>query len=171
MVELKDFIRDIPDFPEPGIIFKDITPLLQDAAAFTQAIDSLIECFDAGSYDIIVPVESRGFLFGAPLAYRLGKPLSPVRKPGKLPYETHSTEYTLEYGSNSMEIHVDAVQPGQRALLLDDLLATGGTLAAAARLVETAGGVVAGVAVVIELEFLQGREQLKGYDLQALIQY
>ncbi len=171
MVELKSYIRDVPDFPEPGILFKDITPLLQEPAAFTHAVDCLKGRFAAGDFDVIVAVESRGFLFGAPLAYRMGKPLVPVRKPGKLPSDTHSTEYTLEYGSNTMEIHADGVLPGQRALLLDDLLATGGTLAATAQLVETTGGKVAGIGVVIELLALEGREQLKGYDVFSLVQY
>ena len=171
MVELKSFIRDIHDFPEPGILFKDITPLLQDTTAFAYAIDSFRQRFDAADFDVIVPVESRGFLFGAPLAYQMGKPLVPVRKPGKLPAATHSTEYSLEYGNNTMEIHVDGIQRGQRVLLLDDLLATGGTMAASARLVERSGGVVAAIGVVIELTALNGRGQLERYDLHSLIQY
>ena len=170
-MELKSFIRDIPDFPEPGILFRDITPMLQNTLAFTSAVDRLREHFDPSDFDVIVPVESRGFLFGAPLAYQMKKPLVPVRKPGKLPAATHSTEYNLEYGSNAMEMHVDGIEPGQRVLILDDLLATGGTLAATARLVETAGGVVAGIGVVIELTDLDGRSQLKGYDLFSLVQY
>lgn len=171
MVELKSFIRDIPDFPEPGILFKDITPLLGDPAAFAYTIDLFCQRFKPEDFDVIVPVESRGFLFGAPLAYKMGKPLVPVRKPGKLPAPTHSVEYSLEYGNNSMEIHTDGIQHGQRVLLLDDLLATGGTMAATARLVERSGGVVAGIAVVIELTDLNGRAKLEGYDLVSLIQY
>lgn len=171
MVELKSFIRDIPDFPEPGILFKDITPLLGDTAAFSYTIDLLYQRFKPEEFDVIVPVESRGFLFGAPLAYRMGKPIVPVRKPGKLPAATHSTEYVLEYGSNTMEIHADGIQPGQKVLLLDDLLATGGTMAATARLVERSGGVVAAIAVVIELTGLKGRAKLADYDLVSLIQY
>ena len=170
-MELKSFIRDIPDFPEPGILYRDITPLLQNTAAFASAVDQLREHFNPADFDVIVPVESRGFLFGAPMAYRMGKPLVPVRKPGKLPSATYSTEYHLEYGSNAMEIHVDGINPGQRVLILDDLLATGGTLAATARLVEKAGGVIAGIGVVIELTDLDGRSQLKGYDLFSLVQY
>lgn len=170
-MELKAFIRDIPDFPEPGILFRDITPMLQNSAAFASAVDQLREHFDPADFDVIVPVESRGFLFGAPLAYQMGKPLVPVRKPGKLPAATHSTEYNLEYGSNAMEIHVDGISPGQRVLILDDLLATGGTLAATARLVEKAGGIIAGIGVVIELTGLDGRSKLKGYDLFSLVQY
>ncbi|PKB64853.1 MAG: adenine phosphoribosyltransferase [SAR202 cluster bacterium Io17-Chloro-G2] len=170
-MELKSFIRDIPDFPEPGILFRDITPLLQNTAAFAFAVDQLREHFNTSDFDVIVPIESRGFLFGAPMAYGMGKPLVPVRKPGKLPSATHSTEYTLEYGTNTMEIHVDGLTPGQRVLILDDLLATGGTLAATARLVEKAGGVIAGIGVVIELTDLDGRSQLKGYDLFSLVRY
>ena len=171
MIDLKTYIRDVPDFPEPGILFKDITPLLGDATAFAHAVDLLGQLFPADDFDVIVPVESRGFLFGAPLAYATGKPLVPVRKPGKLPGAIHSAEYTLEYGSNVIEIHVDGIQPGQRVLLLDDLLATGGTLAATAGLVETGGGSVAGIAVVIELIDLKGRRGLEGYDVRSLLQY
>lgn len=170
-MELKSFIRDIPDFPEPGILFRDITPLLQNPVAFASAVNQLREHFNSSGFDVIVPVESRGFLFGAPMAYQMGKPLVPVRKPGKLPSATYSTEYHLEYGSNAMEIHVDGINPGQRVLILDDLLATGGTLAATARLVEKAGGIIAGIGVVIELTGLDGRTQLKGYDLFSLVQY
>jgi adenine phosphoribosyltransferase len=171
MVELKSFIRDIPDFPEPGILFKDITPLLGDTTAYKHTIDLLCQRFKPEEFDVIVPVESRGFLFGAPMAYQMDKPLVPVRKPGKLPAATHSTEYSLEYGSNTMEIHADGIHSGQKVLLMDDLLATGGTMAAAVRLVERSGGVVAGIAVVIELTGLNGRTQLEGYDLLSLIQY
>jgi adenine phosphoribosyltransferase len=170
-MELKSFIRDIPDFPEPGILFRDITPMLQNPLAFASAVDQLGEQFNPSEIDVIVPVESRGFLFGAPLAYRMGKPLVPVRKPGKLPFPTHSTDYSLEYGSNTMEIHVDGITQGQRVLILDDLLATGGTLAATARLVEKAGGIIAGIGVVIELTDLDGRNQLRGYDLFSLVKY
>ena len=170
-MELKSFIRDIPDFPEPGILFRDITPMLQNPLAFASAVDQLGEQFNPSEIDVIVPVESRGFLFGAPLAYRMGKPLVPVRKPGKLPFATNSTDYSLEYGSNTMEIHVDGITQGQRVLILDDLLATGGTLAATARLVEKAGGIIAGIGVVIELTDLDGRNQLRGYDLFSLVKY
>lgn len=170
-MELKSFIRDIPDFPEPGILYRDITPLLQNTAAFASAVDQLREHFAPSDFDVIVPVESRGFLFGAPMAYQMGKSLVPVRKSGKLPWATYSTEYNLEYGSNAMEIHVDGIKPGQGVLILDDLLATGGTLAATARLVEKAGGVVSGIGVVIELTDLDGRSRLKGYDLFSLVQY
>ena len=170
-MELKDYIRDIPDFPIPGILFRDITPLLAAPAAFACAIDRLAEYYGGGALDAIVAVESRGFLFGAPLAQRLALPLLPVRKPGKLPAATLSVQYTLEYGANTLELHADAIAPGQRALIVDDLLATGGTLAAAAQLVEQAGGVVAGLGVVIELTGLAGRRELEQYDIFSLMQY
>ncbi len=170
-MELKDYIRDVPDFPEPGILFKDITPMLANPQAFGLAIDSLEGLFKAVDFDAIVAVESRGFLFGAPLAYRLKKPIIPVRKPGKLPAATHATEYALEYGTNTMEIHVDGISKNDRVLLLDDLLATGGTLAAAARLVEISGGIIVGTGVVIELLDLNGRKGLEGYNVKSLIQY
>ena len=170
-MNLKDFIRDIPDFPQPGILFRDITPLLRNAAAFNYAVDQLAERYQGQPLDAIVAVESRGFLFGAPLACRMSKPLITVRKPGKLPSATISVEYDLEYGSNVMEMHVSDVAAGDKVLLLDDLLATGGTLAAAAKLVEQAGGQVASIALVIELEALAGRQALGDYDIFSLIQY
>ena len=170
-MELKDYIRDVPDFPEPGILFKDITPMLANPQAFGLAIDSLEGLFKDVDFDAIVAVESRGFLFGAPLADRLKKPIIPVRKPGKLPAATHATEYALEYGTNTMEIHVDGISKNDRVLLLDDLLATGGTLAAAARLVEISGGIIVGTGVVIELLDLSGRKGLEGYNVKSLIQY
>ena len=170
-MDLKDYIRDVPDFPEPGILFKDITPLLGDVDAFDYTISRLVERYRDADFDAIVLIESRGFLFGAPLAHALGKPIVPVRKPGKLPAATHSMEYQLEYGSSTMEIHVDGVEQGQKVLIVDDLLATGGTLAATARLVEMAGGVVSGIVVIIELTFLEGRKNLAGYDLYSMIQY
>ena len=170
-MNLKDFIRDIPDFPQPGILFRDITPLLRSAAAFNYAVDQLAEQCQGRDFDAIVAIESRGFLFGAPLACRLDKPFIPVRKQGKLPGETVSVEYSLEYGANVMEIHRDDLAPGDKAMLVDDLLATGGTLAAAAGLVEKAGAQVAGIGLVIELEALEGRKLLEGYDIFSLIQY
>ena len=170
-MDLKDYIRDVPDFPEPGILFKDITPLLGDVDAFDYTISRLVERYREADFDAVVLIESRGFLFGAPLAHALGKPIVPVRKPGKLPAATHSMEYQLEYGSNTMEIHVDGVERGQKVLIVDDLLATGGTLAATARLVEMAGGAVSEIAVIIELTFLGGRKNLAGYDLYSMIQY
>jgi adenine phosphoribosyltransferase len=170
-MDLKKCIRDVPDFPEPGILFKDITPLLANPEAFEQTIDWLAEDADSRQVDIIAGIESRGFIFGTPLALRLGLGFVPIRKPGKLPAETMSEEYTLEYGTNTIEMHTDAVEPGQRVLIVDDLLATGGTAAAAARLVERAGGVVAGLSFIIELEFLDGRKKLGDHDISALIAY
>lgn len=164
-------IRDIPDFPKPGILFKDITPLLANYAAFQEVIDRCAEWASAKAPDIVVGIESRGFVFGGPVALALGVGFVPVRKIGKLPHETIQEEYSLEYGTNAVEIHRDAIHPGQRVLIVDDLLATGGTAAAAARLVEKLGGNVVGFSFLIELEFLQGRVSLDGYDLQALIQY
>ena len=170
-MNLKDYIRDIPDFPEPGILFRDITPLLASPAAFDYAVERLAEQCREPDFDIVVAIESRGFIFGAPLARQLGKPLAPVRKAGKLPANTYSVEYDLEYGSNVLEIHADAIAPGQRALIVDDLLAIGGTLSAASQLVEACGGVAARLAVVIELAFLDGRSRLAGRDVVSLIQY
>jgi len=171
LMDLKRYIRDIPDFPEPGILFRDITPLMRNAGAFKYAVDCLQEHYATTAIDTIVAVESRGFLFGAPLAYQMKKSLVPVRKQGKLPGVTHSTAYSLEYGSSVMEIHAGDVGPGERVLLLDDLLATGGTLAATAKLVEMSGGVVAGIGLLIELNDLGGRRRLGGYDIFSLIQY
>ncbi|CAI8033678.1 Adenine phosphoribosyltransferase [Geodia barretti] len=170
-MDLKQYIRDVPDFPIPGVLFKDITPLLSNPAAFCQVIDHLTRKYEQSSLDSIVAIDARGFLFAAPVAYRLGKPLVPARKPGKLPWETRSFEYSLEYGEAAIEMHVDGVGQGDKVLLLDDLLATGGTLAAATRLVESIGGEVAGVAVVIELTELDGRKGLEGYDVYSIVQY
>ena len=170
-MNLKDYIRDIPDFPEPGILFRDITPLLASPAAFNYAVAQLVEQCSEPDFDVVVAIESRGFIFGAPLARELGKPLIPVRKAGKLPAERHAVEYDLEYGSNVLEIHTDAIQQGQRALIVDDLLAIGGTLSAASQLVEDCGGEAARLAVVIELAFLDGRSRLAGRDVVSLIQY
>ncbi len=168
-MDLASFLRDVPDFPKPGILFKDITPLLASPAAMREAIDRLAK-FDFGRIDKIAAVESRGFLFGVPLAMQLGKGFVPVRKPGKLPWKTNRIEYALEYGSDAVEIHQDAVQKGERVLLVDDLLATGGTMGAACRLVEGCGGVVAGCAFVVELGFLPGRAKLAPHRVEALVQ-
>ncbi|MDP2659182.1 MAG: adenine phosphoribosyltransferase [Dehalococcoidia bacterium] len=170
-MRLQDKIRDIPDFPEKGIIFKDITPLIGDPEGFKATIDQLAAACKGKSVGSIVALESRGFIFGAPLAYHLGVGFVPVRKQGKLPAETFKMEYSLEYGTNVVEIHRDALKPGERVLIVDDLLATGGTAAAAARLVEQVGAVVAGFVFVIELAFLNGREKLPDYDVVSLIQY
>jgi adenine phosphoribosyltransferase len=170
-MELKSYIREIPDFPKPGVLFRDITPLLKDIGAFRYAIDRLVDRFQGNQLDVIVVIESRGFLFGAPLAYKMGIPMVPARKIGKLPAATHKAEYALEYGKASMEIHADGLSPGQKVLLLDDLLATGGTLEASARLVEMSGGVVRDIGVIIELMELGGRRRLEGYDIFSLVQY
>jgi adenine phosphoribosyltransferase len=171
MATLAEKIRDAPDFPRSGILFKDITTLLKDGAAFHQAVEELHErCRGAGATKV-VGIESRGFIFAAPLAYRLGAGLVPVRKLGRLPAETVRAEYTLEYGANTVEMHRDAIAPGERVLIVDDLLATGGTCRASIQLVEDLGGVVAGIAFLAELTFLNGREHLRGYDVQVLISY
>ena len=170
-MDLKKYIRDVPDFPAPGITFRDITPLLQTPDAFRKVIDELGEYCVRKSTDVVVGIDARGFLLSAPLAYSLGKPLVPVRKRGKLPFETYGEAYALEYGDDAVEIHVDGIAPGGRAVIVDDLLATGGTMSAAAKLVEQTGGVVAGVAVLVELTELGGRSRLGGYDVHTLIQY
>lgn len=170
-LELGDLIRNIPDFPEPGIQFKDITTLLKNGPAFKQTIDLLVTRYAERKLDAIVGVESRGFIFSAPLAYALGVGLVPVRKAGKLPATTYQVEYELEYGSNKLEIHRDALQPGARVLLVDDLLATGGTIGAACKLVEQVGGVVEELAFVIELTFLKGRDHLSRYPIYTIVQY
>ena len=170
-MDLKDYIRDIPDFPTEGILFRDITPLLGAPEAFKYAVDRFLDHFSWDNIDMVLGVESRGFLFAAPLAYRFEAPLVPVRKEGKLPFQTNKVSYTLEYGESSLEMHTDAVAAGHRVLVVDDLLATGGTLAASVRLVEQAGGEVAGIAVVVELSDLEGRERLRGYDVFSLVKY
>ena len=170
-MNLKEFIRDVPDFPKPGILFKDITTLLKNKDAFRETIDLLSAHFKNQKVDQIVAVESRGFIFGAALADNLGTGFIPVRKPGKLPYITERVTYDLEYGTDTVEIHEDALQKGNRVLIVDDLLATGGTAAAAAKLVEKLQGVVVGCGFVIELTFCNGRDKLKGYDIFSLIQY
>jgi adenine phosphoribosyltransferase len=166
---LRALVRDIPDFPQPSIIFRDITPLLANAAAFRAAIDAMAAPFQ--DISIVVAIESRGFILGAPVAYKLGAGLVPVRKVGRLPAATIREEYALEYGVNTVEMHSDAVKPGERVLIVDDLLATGGTVRAAINLVERLGAEVVGVSVLAELSFLHGRERLKGYHLSSLIVY
>jgi adenine phosphoribosyltransferase len=169
MIDLEPFIRDVPDFPKPGIVFKDITPLLADAAATSEACSQLAGPFADQGVAVVAGIESRGFLFGVPVAERLGCGFVPIRKPGKLPAETVSQSYELEYGTDTIEIHADAIRPGQKVLMIDDLLATGGTMAAACQLVERLGGQIVGVAFVIELCFLAGRSKLGGYDVRSLI--
>lgn len=168
---IRTTIRDVPDFPKPGIVFKDITPLLADPKAFNACLDLLAEYCDAGSFDAVAGVESRGFIFGAPLAARLDKPFIPVRKPGKLPCKTLRIDYELEYGTDTLEVHSDAVSPGARVLIIDDLLATGGTAGATVELVRLAGAKVAAVAFVIELSFLNGRARFSDVPVHSLLTY
>ena len=168
---LKQLIRTVPDFPKPGILFYDITTLLKDPAGFAQLIDSFAAHYIARDIDIVLGTEARGFIFAPAIAYRLNAGFVPVRKPKKLPSTTAKVSYDLEYGSDSLEIHLDAIQPGQRVLLVDDLLATGGTMAATVKLVEQLGGIVAGIAFAIELDFLKGRNKLQGYDVYSLLHY
>lgn len=174
-MDLKQHIRRIPDFPKKGIVFRDITTLLQNPEAFKYTIDKIAEHFKKKSIDVIVGIESRGFIFAAVLAYKLGKKFAIVRKKGKLPYKTIFEEYELEYGKDRIEMHADAIEDGQAVLLVDDLLATGGTMLAASRLVEKLGGEVAGMAFVVELDFLKGREKLlkynPNYDILSLVHY
>lgn len=170
-VDLAQTIRDIPDFPAPGIVFKDITTLLKDPGAFRYAIDSLTEYYQDQDIDVIVGIESRGFIFAAPLAYNLGKPLVPVRKLGTLPGLTAQLEYSLGNRTNTLEMHRDAVEPDQHVLIVDDLLGTGRTAAATAQLVSELGGIVVGVAVVVELTTLEGRQNLEDYDVYSLVQF
>lgn len=171
MEHLKALIRDVPDFPMPGILFRDVTPLLRDPAGLRQVVDAFAERYRDGRIDLVAGIESRGFLFGAPLALALGVGFVPIRKLGKLPAECISREYALEYGTNALEMHRDAVRPGERVLLIDDLLATGGTARAAAELVTELGGQIAEVAFVIELAFLNGRAALPNYPIHALMAY
>ena len=171
MKELKDYVVSIPDFPEPGIIFRDITSILQEADGLHMAMDQLQEALQGVEFDVIAGTESRGFIFGMPLAYNLGKPFVPVRKKGKLPRETIEETYDLEYGTATIEIHKDAVKPGQKVVLVDDLIATGGTIKAAAKLIERLGGEVVKMLFVMELAGLEGRKQLEGYDVFSAITY
>ena len=170
-MRLESFIRDVPDFPKPGILFKDITPLLADPKALGVAIQRFHQLFADSHINCVVGIESRGFLFGVPLAMKLGTGFAPVRKPKKLPYKTRAEEYELEYGKDTLEIHEDAFRPGDQVLIVDDLLATGGTMRATRNLVEAIGGKVAGCAVLIELEFLKGRQQMEGTRVESLIRY
>jgi len=170
MSDLARHIRDIPDFPKPGILFKDITPLLADPAAFRETIDRLAEGF-RGRVDTVLGIESRGFIVGAAVAYALGTGLALVRKPGKLPAQTYSAHYELEYGKDTLEIHRDAIGRGHRVLLVDDLLATGGTASAAAELIKRCGGTIAGFSFIVELAFLGGRKRIGDYEVRSLIRY
>lgn len=169
--QLKALIRDVPDFPQEGIVFKDITPLLADEIAFSTVIDLIVVHFGRGSVDKVVGIEARGFILASPVAYHFGAGFVPVRKKDKLPWETEAAEYELEYGTATLEIHRDAIAPGERVLIVDDVLATGGTARATADLVERIGGKVVGIACLIELGFLEGRSKLDGYELFTLITY
>jgi adenine phosphoribosyltransferase len=167
---IKDTIRDIPDFPKEGIVFKDITPVLSNASLMREITSAFVERV-GGAIDVVVGMESRGFIFGVPLAMELGAAFVPARKPGKLPYETIGYEYDLEYGTNRLELHTDSIKPGQKVLIVDDLLATGGTADATAKLVEKLGGDIVGCCFVIELDFLNGRSPLGGYDVFSIVHY
>jgi adenine phosphoribosyltransferase len=169
--DLRAKIREIPDFPKPGILFYDITTLLKDGPAFREAIDLMLEPYKDEQIDLVVGMESRGFIFSAPMAYQLNAGLVPVRKLGKLPAETLTVEYALEYGSNTLEIHRDAVQAGQKVLVVDDLLATGGTVRGTVELIERLKGNVVGLAFLVELDFLKGRDRLDGRRVTSVIQY
>ncbi|MDI9509841.1 MAG: adenine phosphoribosyltransferase [Clostridiales bacterium] len=171
MKKLEDYVRSIPDFPEPGIIFRDVTSVLSDKDGLKLAIDQMQDLLKDIDFDLILGPESRGFIFGVPIAYNLGKPFIPVRKEGKLPCETISMDYELEYGKATIEIHKDAIKPGQRVVIIDDLIATGGTIEAITKLVESLGGQVIKIIFLMELKGLNGRAKLEGYDVDAVIQY
>ena len=171
MKKLEDYVVSIPDYPEPGIIFRDVTSILQDAEGLKLAIDSLQAELDGLDFDVIAGTESRGFIFGMPIAYNLHKPFVLVRKKGKLPRETVSASYDLEYGSAEIEMHKDSIKPGQKVVLIDDLIATGGTIEAAAKLVESLGGEGVRIIFLMELAGLKGREKLKNYDVRSVIRY
>ena len=171
MKKIEDYVRSIPDFPEPGIIFRDVTSILQDADGLKLAIDSMQECLKDTEVDVIVGTESRGFMFGVPIAYNLHKPFVPVRKKVKLPCETVSRSYDLEYGSATIEMHRDSIKPGQKVAVIDDLIATGGTVEAAVKLIEELGGEVVKIVFLMELAGLKGREKLAGYDVASVIRY
>lgn len=166
---LRGLIRDVADFPKPGVVFKDITPLLADPVAYSSVIDMIVVHFGRGNVDRVVGIEARGFILAAPVAYHFGAGFVPVRKAGKLPWETDAEQYELEYGTETLEIHRDAVKPGERVLVVDDVLATGGTSLATARLVERLGAKVVGIAVLVELDFLKGREKIRDYELYSLL--
>lgn len=171
MKKIEEYVRSIPDFPEEGIIFRDVTSVLQDADGLKLAIDSMMELLDEVDFDVIVGTESRGFIFGVPIAYEMGKPFVPARKKGKLPCETISVTYDLEYGSAEVEMHKDAIKPGQKVVLVDDLIATGGTIEACAKMVEMLGGEVVKIIFLMELAGLNGRDKLQQYDVASVITY
>ena len=171
MKRVEEYVRSIPDFPEKGIIFRDVTSILQDADGLQLAIDEIDKCLDGAEYDVVVGPESRGVIFGVPIAYKNHKSFVPVRKKGKLPCETISCDYDLEYGKATVEIHKDAIKPGQKVVIIDDLIATGGTTEAIIKLIEELGGEVVKIVFLMELKGLKGREKLKGYNVDAVIQY
>lgn len=171
MKKMEEYIRCIPDFPEPGIMFRDVTSVLQDAEGLKLAIDSMIKILDGVDFDVVAGTESRGFIFGVPVAYAMGKAFVPVRKKGKLPCETVSEKYALEYGFAEIEMHKDSIKPGQKIVLIDDLIATGGTIEAAIKLVERLGGEVVKIVCLMELAGLEGRRKLEGYDFEAVVTY
>ncbi len=168
---IRTLVRDVPDFPQEGIVFKDITPLLADEVAFSTVIDMIVVQFGRGTVDKVVGIEARGFILSSPVAYHFGAGFVPVRKAGKLPWETERESYDLEYGTETLEIHKDGLRPGERVLIVDDVLATGGTALATAHLVERLGGKVVGIACIIELGFLQGRQKIKDYEFYSLLSY
>ena len=169
--QIKGLIRDVPDFPEPGIVFKDITPVLAHPDAFSTLTDLIVVHFGRGTVDKVVGIEARGFIVAAPVAYHFNAGFVPIRKKGKLPWETFEEEYELEYGTETLAIHRDAIETGERVLIVDDVLATGGTAKAAASLVERAGGTIRGIACLIELDFLEGRKKLTDYEVLSLVRY
>ena len=171
MKKIEEYVRTIPDFPEPGIMFRDVTSVLQDAEGLKLSIDSMIQLLDGVEFDVIAGTESRGFIFGVPIAYQLGKPFVPIRKKGKLPSETISEKYDLEYGTAEIEMHKDAIRPGQKVVIVDDLIATGGTVAASIKMIERLGGEVVKAIFLMELAGLEGRKKLEGYEVAAVITY
>lgn len=170
-MRLEDYVRSIPDFPEPGIIFRDVTSVLQSADGLQMAIDQMQDLLKDVEFDVVAGPESRGFIFGVPIAYNLKKPFVPVRKKGKLPCETISIDYDLEYGKATIEMHRDAIKPGQKVVIIDDLIATGGTIEAITKLIEELGGEVVKIIFLMELKGLKGRDKLNGYDVESVIQY
>ena len=171
METLRALIRDIPDFPKKGILFKDITPLLRDGNSFRNAVDEIVKFFSKKKIDLVACVEARGFILGSAVAYKLGVGIVPIRKKGKLPYRTKRVTYSLEYGEDTLELHEDAVKPGEQVLVVDDLLATGGTSAAVLELIQSLGGNVVGIVFLIELASLKGRERLKGHTVRSLLEF
>ncbi len=170
-IQLADYIRQVPDFPKPGILFRDITPLLADSQAFSASVKALIGPFADSGIDLVAAVDARGFIFGSPVAQVLNAGFIPIRKPGKLPYKTESVSYDLEYGTDTIEVHIDAVKSGSRVLMVDDLLATGGTMAAACELIKKLGAEIVSIAFLVELTALNGREKLEGYSIHTVIPY